>query len=150
MTTVFVDGDACPVKTEVAEVATRHQTRVLIVCNGGLRPSDNPLVEVIYVAEGLDVADHWIVDRAEDTDIVITADIPLAAECVAKGARVLKPNGEILTPTNIGNILATRDLMTGLREADPLRPGSGRPFSKSDRARFRQKLDQTLRSLKTG
>ncbi|MFT6103712.1 MAG: hypothetical protein ACJA1E_000125 [Paracoccaceae bacterium] len=145
MTTLYIDGDACPVKSEAQAVALRHGVPVKIVCNGGLRPSDNPLVEVIYVAEGLDVADRWISDRAVAGDIVVTSDIPLANDCVAAGAIVLKPNGETLTKTNIGNALATRDLMTDLRSADPLRPGSGKGFTKADRSRFLEKLERELR-----
>ncbi|WP_116084951.1 YaiI/YqxD family protein [Tropicimonas sp. IMCC34011] len=143
--TIYVDGDACPVKAECERAATRHGAEMKIVCNGGLRPSANPLIEVVYVDEGLDVADRWISERAGKGDIVVTADIPLASDCVARGAAVLKPDGEALTERNIGNVLATRDLMTDLRSADPLRQGGGRPFSKADRARFSAALDQALR-----
>ena len=111
---IYVDADACPVKSEVEKVATRHRLKTFIVSNGGLRPSQNPLVEMIFVDDGPDVADMWIADRAGLGDVVITGDIPLAANCVAAGAKVLKHNGESLTKTNIGNALATRDLMTDL------------------------------------
>ncbi|PRY24166.1 hypothetical protein CLV78_10330 [Aliiruegeria haliotis] len=144
MTTIYVDADACPVKMEAEQVATRHKVPMILVCNGGIRAPDNPLVRVQYVDEGLDVADRWIVAECSTGDVVITADIPLAADCVAKGAIVLKPDGEELTGRNIGNALATRNLMTELRSADPLRPGGGRPFSKADRSRFRQSLDRVL------
>lgn len=151
MSTLYVDGDACPVKTEAEAVATRFNVPVKLVCNGGLRPSANPLVEVVYVSEGLDVADRWISERAETGDVVITSDIPLAADCVARGAVVLKPNGEALTARNIGNALATRDLMTDLRAAQPLAAGgSGQSFSKADRSRFREALDRELRRATTG
>lgn len=143
---VLVDADACPVKREIETVATRHGIPVVLVCNGGIRAPENPLVSVIYVDQGLDVADRWIVDQAEPGDVVVTADIPLAADCVAKGAIVLQPNGEKLTERNIGNVLATRDLMTDLRSANPLsQGGGGKSFSKADRSRFSSALEPLLR-----
>ncbi len=147
---IYVDADACPVKAEVERVGTRHHTRMFIVSNGGLRPSQNPLVETVIVPEGPDVADMWIADRATKGDVVITGDIPLAAKCVASGARVLKHNGEALTEANIGNVLATRDLMADLRSADPFRQGGGKPFSKSDRSRFLDALERELQRIKRG
>ena len=146
--TIWVDGDACPVKAEVEAVATRHRHPVKIVCNGGLRPSANPLVEVIYVSEGLDVADRHIADNCGAGDVVITADIPLAADCVDRGAAVLKPDGDALTERNIAQALASRNLMMEMRSANPLsQGGGGKPFSKADRSRFRQALEQALRKL---
>ena len=142
---IYVDADACPVKAEVEKVATRLRQKVFIVSNGGLRPSQNPLVEMVFVPDGPDVADMWIADRAGPGDVVVTGDIPLAAKCVEAGARVLKHNGEALTQANIGNVLATRDLMTDLRAADPFRQGGGRPFSKVDRSRFLDALDREVR-----
>jgi uncharacterized protein len=143
--TIYVDADACPVKAEVERVATRHGLRVVIVSNGGIRPSANPLIETVIVAEGPDEADRWIAERAGPGDVVITGDIPLAAKCVAAGAQVLKHDGEALTAQNIGNILAVRDLMADLRAADPFWQGRGRGFSKADRSRFLDVLDRALR-----
>ena len=143
---IYVDADACPVKAEAERVATRHKLRMFVVSNGGLRPSTNPLVETVIVADGPDVADMWIADRATTGDVVITGDIPLAAKCVEAGARVLKHNGELLTQANIGQVLATRDLMTDLRAADPFRQGGGKPFSKTDRSRFLDALEQQIRA----
>ncbi len=143
---IYVDADACPVKAEAERVALRHGMRMFVVSNGGIRPSASPLVESVIVPDGPDVADMWIADRAVRGDVVITSDIPLAAKCVGAGARVLKPNGEKLTAANIGNVLATRDLMTDLRAADPFRQGGGRPFSKADRARFLDALEQEIRA----
>ncbi|MCW9042170.1 MAG: YaiI/YqxD family protein [Pseudopelagicola sp.] len=143
---IYVDADACPVKSEAERVATRHKTRIFIVSNGGLRPSQNPLVENVIVAQGPDVADMWIADRAGPGDVVITGDIPLAAKCVEAGARVLKHNGEALTAANIGNVLATRDLMADLRSADPFRQGGGKGFTKADRSRFLEALERELRA----
>jgi len=146
VTTLYIDADACPVKTEAERVATRHKVAMKVVSNGGLRPSQNPLVEHVIVAEGPDVADMWIADRAGPGDVVITGDIPLAARCVEAGARVLKHNGERLTADNIGNVLATRDLMTDLRAADPFRQGGGKGFTKADRSRFLDALERELRA----
>ena len=145
MTALYIDADACPVKAEAERVATRHGVRMFLVSNGGIRLSPNPLVESVFVDQGPDVADMWIAERAGPGDVVVTGDIPLAAKCVAAGARVLKPNGEALGPANIGNALATRDLMSDLRAADPFRAGGGRPFAKADRSRFLDALERLLR-----
>ncbi len=143
---LFIDADACPVKAEAERVATRHGVRMFVVSNGGLRPSQNPLVETVIVPEGPDIADMWIADRAGVGDVVVTGDIPLAAKCVEAGARVLKHNGEALTQANIGNVLATRDLMADLRSADPFRQGGGKGFTKADRSRFLDALERELRA----
>ncbi|MDO6457750.1 YaiI/YqxD family protein [Celeribacter halophilus] len=148
MTKIYVDADACPVKAEVEKVATRHKIQCLLVCNGGLRPSPNPYVELVFVPDGPDVADMWIVDHAGRGDVVVTGDIPLAAKTVEAGARTLKHDGEAFTPSNIGNALATRDLMYDLRAADPFRQGGGKPFSKADRSRFLDALERAVQAAK--
>ena len=144
--TLYIDADACPVKDEAERVATRLRVRMVLVSNGGIRPSANPLVESVFVAQGPDEADKWIADNAGHGDVVVTGDIPLAARCVEAGARVLKHNGEELTRANIGMVLATRDLMADLRAADPFRQGGGKPFAKADRSRFLDMLDRVLRA----
>lgn len=146
MTALYIDADACPVKDEALRVAERLGVRMLLVSNGGLRISPHPLVEMVFVPDGPDLADIWIAERAGRGDVVVTGDIPLAAKCVAAGARVLKHNGEALTPANIGNVLATRDLMADLRAADPFRQGGGKGFTKADRSRFLDALDRMLRA----
>jgi len=145
--TIYVDADACPVKGEVERVATRHKVPVKLVANGGLRPSANPLVEVVLVPEGPDLADMWIAERATTGDVVITADIPLAARCVETGAKVLKHDGAPLTQANVREALAMRDLMTDLRAADPFRQGRGKGFAKADRTRFLNTLERLLREV---
>lgn len=142
---IFVDADACPVKAEVEKVATRLSVPVKMVSNGGIRPSVNPLIESVFVAEGPDEADKWIADNAAPGDVVVTSDMPLAAKCVEAGALVLKPNGERLTERNMGEALAMRDLAADLRAADPFRQGGGASFSKADRSRFLDALDRALR-----
>ncbi|MEZ5714769.1 MAG: YaiI/YqxD family protein [Paracoccaceae bacterium] len=147
---ILVDADACPVKDEVERVGTRHRVRMAFVSNGGLRPSRNPLVEMVVVPEGPDVADMWIAERAGAGDVVVTADIPLAARCVEAGALVLKPNGERLTQANVREALAMRDLMTDLRAADLFRQGGGKGFSKADRSRFLDALERAMRAVSKG
>ena len=145
---IYVDAAACPVKAEVECVGTRHKVKMFIVSNGGIRPSQNPFVETVVVPNGPDIADMWIADRATKGDVVVTGDIPLAAKCIEAGALVIKHNGEALTDRNIGNVLATRDLMADMRAADPFRQGGGRPFSKADRSRFLDGLEKALRQAK--
>ena len=148
MTALYIDADACPVKAEAERVATRHGIAMFVVSNGGLRPSQNPLVETVIVPDGPDIADMWIAERCGAGDVVVTGDIPLAAKCVAAGAQVLKHNGEPLTAANIGNVLATRDLTADLRAADPFRQGGGKGFTKADRSRFLDALERALRAAK--
>lgn len=143
---IFVDADACPVRAEAERVALRHKVKMAVVSNGGIRPSQHPLIENVIVDAGPDVADIWIADRAGLGDVVVTNDIPLAARVIEGGATVLKPNGEPLTSRNIGAVLATRDLMTDMRAADPFRQGGGKAFSKADRSRFLDALERALRA----
>jgi len=143
---IYVDADACPVRAEAERVATRHRLRLLMVSNGGIRPSQNPLVESVFVPEGPDAADIWIAEAAGPGDVVVTNDIPLAARAVEAGALVVRPNGETLTAANVGNALASRDLMADLRAADPFRQGGGRPFSKADRSRFLDALERAVQT----
>lgn len=146
MSAIYIDADACPVKTETVNVAERHGLKTFIVSNGGLRPNPHPLVENIIVPDGPDVADMWIAERVGTGDIVITGDIPLADRCLKAGARAISHKGEAFTTANIGNILATRDLMTDLRAADPFRQGGAKPFSKADRSRFLNTLEREVRA----
>ena len=143
---IYIDADACPVKAEAERVATRLGVKMLVVSNGGLRPSPNPLVEHVIVPEGPDVADIWIAERAGVGDVVVTGDLPLAARVIERGARVVKHNGETLSERNIGPALAARDLMADLRAADPFRQGGGKAFGKADRSRFLDTLDRELRA----
>jgi uncharacterized protein len=150
MLTIYIDADACPVKVEAEEIASRHQLRLVIVSNGGIRPSANPLVELVIVSDGADMADKHIADQAHEGDIVITGDIPLAAKVLGNGAAAIRHNGDIFTSANIGGQLATRDLMADLRAADPFLVQSGgkggnAAFSAKDRSRFRNALEAEVR-----
>ena len=147
MTAIFVDGDACPVKAEIEKVATRHGLEVTIVSNGGLRPSANPLVCHVMVADGPDAADDWIAEHIGARDIAVTADIPLASRCLEKGARVIAPNGKPFTPDNVGMALGMRELNRHLREVTGGQTyHSG--FSKQDRSRFLGELENCIQALK--
>jgi uncharacterized protein YaiI (UPF0178 family) len=145
VTILYIDADACPVRSEAVETALRHGIVVRIVSNGGIRPVASPLVEMVYVPEGPDAADLWIAGRVQRDDVVVTQDIPLAARVVEAGAVALKPDGGVIDARNAGAVLAARDLAADLRAADPFRQGGGRPFSKADRARFKDALDRALR-----
>lgn len=148
MTTLYIDADACPVKDEAERVATRLRLPMVLVCNGGLRPSRNPLVSLVIVDEGPDVADKWIAENCGVGDVVVTSDLPLADRCIKAGALVIQHNGEALTEVNIGPRLATRDLMADIRAANPFHQGGGAAFSKADRSRFMQALDKALTSVR--
>lgn len=150
MTTLYIDADACPVKAEAERVATRLQVPMVLVCNGGLRPSPNPLVSLRIVAEGPDEADKWIAEACGPGDVVVTADLPLADRCLKAGAQVVQHDGEVLSAANIGPRLATRDLMADIRSANPFHQGGGAGFSKADRSRFLQSLDRLLQSALRG
>jgi len=143
---LYVDADACPVKDEALRVAARHKVKTVYVSDGGIRPNPHPLAEVVVVTQGADAADDWIVERLQPGDLCVTGDIPLADRCIKAGARAIRHNGEMFTAANIGNILATRDLMTDLRAANPLNQGGGgRPFTKQDRSRFLEALEREMR-----
>ena len=144
MKKIYVDADACPVKDEVTKVAVRNKISTYMVCNGGIRPFKNLLIKLIIVSDGADEADKWIFNNVLANDIVVTADIPLAAKCLDKGANVIKHDGHVLTVNNIGNILATRDLMSDLRSSDPFLKGKNKSFSKIDRGRFLNSLQSLI------
>ncbi len=144
MTHIYVDADACPVKEEVVRVAERHGLPVTFVSNGGLRPSRDPMVRNVVVSKSADAADDWIVENATAADVVITADVPLAARCVAIGATVLGPTGRPFTPESIGMAVAMRDLKQHLRETGESK-GYNPSFSAKDRSAFLSALDQAIR-----
>ena len=143
MIRIFVDADACPVKEEVYRVAQRYDLEVLLVSNSWLRTPLEGRVELVLVGEELDAADTWITEHITKGDIVVSADIPLAATCLEKGALVLGPRGQPFTEHSIGNALATRELMSQLREMGEI-TGGPPPFEKRDRSKFLQALDQII------
>lgn len=136
----YVDADACPVKDETIRVANRHKLKTIMVCDGGIRPSSDPMVELVIVSQGADAADDWIAEHIENSDVCVTNDIPLAARCLEKGALAIKPTGEVFTENMIGMALANRELMQGLRDAGEI-TGGPRSFSKQDRSNFLNRLE---------
>ena len=145
--TIYVDADACPVKDEVMRVAGRHGIRVHYVSNAWMRLPDSPLVNRVVVSDGFDAADDWIADNIAPGDIAITADIPLAARCLSRGARVVGPSGRRFTEAGIGAALAMRDLKSHFRHSGEIRD-HGPPFTKQDRSRFLQALEQAVQAAK--
>ena len=143
---IYVDGDACPVKDEVIRVAERHGLIVHLVGNTWLRAGDSPLINRVVVGDHLDAADDWIAERCGTEDIVVTGDIPLADRCLKQGAAVLGHNGRPFTEESIGMTLATRDLMTHLRDTGEV-TGGGAAFSKQDRSRFLQALENAIQAV---
>jgi uncharacterized protein YaiI (UPF0178 family) len=144
--TIFVDADACPVKDEVYKVAQRYKIKVFVVANAAMMVPKTPAIERILVAEGPDVADDWIAERAKAGSIVITADVPLAARCIKTGAAVIAPYGKAFTPQSIGDALATRNLMDSLRSSGEI-TGGPKPFTPRDRSTFLSALDLAISRL---
>jgi uncharacterized protein len=144
---IFIDGDACPVKAETLKVAERHGLPVVIVSNGGLRPSRDPMVMHVVVAKSPDAADDWIATNVRAGEVVVTADIPLAARVVAAGAHAIGPNGRPFTPDSIGMAVAMRDLKQHLRETGEIK-GYNPGFTREDRSRFLSELDRMARRMK--
>jgi uncharacterized protein YaiI (UPF0178 family) len=143
---IFVDADACPVKSEIYRVAERYGLKVFVVANSFMNVPRSDLIERVVVSEGPDIADNWIAEWAGENDIVITADIPLAGRCVRKGATVIGPTGKPFTDDSIGMALATRDLLTDLRSAGATTRGPP-PLSRQDISRFLSALDLAVTRL---
>lgn len=140
---IYVDADACPVKAEVARVAERHGLPVTFVANGWMQTPRGPRFRLQVVAGAFDAADDWIAAQVLPADVVITADIPLASRCLKQGAHVLGPSGKPFTDDNIGNALATRELMADLRAYGV--GGGPPPFGPRDRSRFLDALELVVR-----
>ena len=146
MLTIYIDADACPVKEEIYRVARRYAMRVAVVANAPLRVPIDPLVELV-VRPGFGTADDWIAEQTGPGDIVITADIPLAARCLAKDARVLDAKGHPFTDNDIGSALAMRDLMDELRQGGNVTGGPA-AMTPKDRSRFLSKLDEMVNAVR--
>jgi uncharacterized protein YaiI (UPF0178 family) len=146
MLTIYVDADACPVKEEIYRVAGRYELPVLVVAKASMRVPANARVELVLCA-GFGAVDDWIAERAGAGDIVVTTDIPLAARCLAREARVLSPKGNLFTENDIGSALATRSLMDELRQSGVVTGGPA-PMTPKDRSRFLSKLDETIHAAR--
>jgi uncharacterized protein YaiI (UPF0178 family) len=143
---ILVDADSNPVKEAVFRVARRYGIMVILVANSAIKAPPEDWLKLVVVSRQLDAADDWIVDNIEKNDIVITGDIPLASRCLKKGARVLGLLGLVFTECTIGNALATRDLMTHLRNIG-INTGGQAAFDKKDRSRFLQALDKLIQEI---
>jgi uncharacterized protein len=144
---IFVDADACPVKAEIYRVAERHGAHVFVVSNSVMAIPPAPWIERVVVGSAPDAADDWIAERAVRGDIVVTADVPLAARGVKAGAEVIGPTGRAFTEASVGMTLATRNLMEELRSAGQI-TGGPRPFAQKDRSAFLSALDLAIGRLK--
>jgi uncharacterized protein YaiI (UPF0178 family) len=145
---IFIDADACPVKDEVYRVAGRYAVPVQVVANAPMRVPVGGLVELV-VRPGFGSADDWIAEQAGRDDIVITADIPLAARSLARGARVLDPKGYAFTANNIAEALALREMLEERRQRGEATGGPAAMTGK-DRSRFLSKLDETVNAVRRG
>ncbi len=146
---IYVDADSCPVKDEVVRVADRHGLQVHMVSNSWMRLPESPLVARVVVAGEPDAADDWIAIRIGARDIAVTADIPLAARCLAAGARVIGPTGKPFNEQSIGMAVAMRDLMAHLRDTGEVK-GYNAAFTRNDRSRFLQALEQAVQDIALG
>ncbi len=143
--TIYVDADACPVKDEAVRVAERHGLALHFVSNAWMRLPEGPLIKRVVVSEGPDAADDWIAERIGAGDIAVTADIPLAARCLKRGAQVIGPTGKPFTEAGIGMALAMRDLSAHLRETGESK-GYNASFTRRDRSRFLEALEHAVQS----
>ncbi len=146
---IFIDADGCPVKQEVYRVAQRYGLKVTLVSNSRMRTPQEDWLEVVVVEGQFNAADDWIVDHVSENDIVITGDIPLASRCLEKDARVIGLSGRLFTKESIGDALASRELLSHLRDLGTI-TGGPPPFEKRDRSRFLQRLDETIQALLRG
>ncbi len=144
---IYIDGDACPVKDETYKVAQRYGLDVTLVANSYMRVPSGSWFKLVVVENGPDAADDWIAENASENDIVITGDFPLAARCLDNKAHVLGHKGRSFTEDNIGDALASRHLLTMLREQGEMTKGPP-PFTQKDRSLFLQRLDQTVNEIK--
>jgi len=144
---IFIDADACPVKQEVYRVATRYGLNITLVANSWMRVPNEPGILLQVVSGKFDAADDWIVEHVQSWDIVITADIVLADRCLKKSARVIGLTGKPFTEENIGQAIATRNLMSDLRDAGTI-TGGPLPLKKRDRSHFLQQLDKEIQSIR--
>ncbi len=151
LTNIYVDADASPVKNEVIRVARRYGLKVYLVSNSNssMRIPRYQLVERVVVTDRMDAADDWIVEHITGNDVVVSADIPLASRCIKMGARVLDPNGRVLTEESIGDALSHRDIMTFLRDTGNT-AGWSPPYHTRDRSRFLQRLDDLIQAIRRG
>ena len=146
---IWVDADACPgeIKELLFRAARRTKTKVTLIANQAMRTPRSEFVDSLLVPAGMNVADRRIVELVQPGDLVITADIPLAAQVVAKGGQALNPRGELYTEANVGEGLAVRNLLDELRGGGQITGGPAN-FSAKDRQAFANQLDRWLTAAK--
>jgi uncharacterized protein YaiI (UPF0178 family) len=144
---LYIDADACPVKTEIYRVAERYALKVYVVSNSYINVPRDPRIERVVVSDGFDAADDWIAERVGPEDIVITSDIPLADRSLKKGAAAIGSTGVAFTTSSIGMAMASRELMSNLRAMGET-TGGPKPMSPRDRSRFLSTLDETIQKLR--
>ena len=144
---IYIDADACPVKTEIYRVAERYQLKVFVVANSYMNVPRDPRIELVVVADSFDAADNWIAERAGPGDIVVTADIPLADRSLKAGAMAIGNTGVPFTPSSIGMAMANRELVSNLRAMGEI-TGGPKPMMPRDRSRFLSALDETIQKLR--
>ncbi len=144
---IFIDADGCPVKEETYRVAARHQFKVWVVANKNIQIPLHPSITMQVVSGNPDAADDWIAENIKANDICITADIPLADRCLKVSARAIGPRGDEWTEDNIGDALATRELMKTLREMGEVRGGPA-PMGPRDKSAFLSGLEQLIQKIK--
>ncbi len=140
---IFIDADACPVKDEVYRVAQRYGLKTWVVSNAFMMIPAHPRIERVIVDAGPDIADDWIAEHARPGDVAITNDIPLAERVLIAGAAAIAPNGRVFTRDSIGSAIAQRAIMEQIRSTGAITGGPA-PFSKADRSRFLQSLDEAI------
>src|SRR5271166_1431422 len=145
VTDIYVDADACPVREEIYRVAARLRLNVFVISNGSrpIRPQGTSNVRMVLVGNSADATDDWIAEHISAVDVCVTSDIPLAARCLKKGARVVSPTGKQWTQANIGNALVGREIARHLREFGTNTRGPA-PLTKRDRSRFLSALDTAV------
>ena len=149
MPQILVDADGCPVKEEIYRVAQRYGLKVTLVANAWMRVPDAEWLALVVVSGALDAADDWIVDHVSENDIVISGDIVLAARCLRKDAHVLSPTGRVFTDASIGDALASREILSHLRDLGMMTGGPA-PYGRQDRSRFLQRLDDIIQACRKG
>ncbi len=145
--TIYIDADACPVKAEIYRVAERYGLKVVVVANSYINVPRDPRIERVVVSDSFDAADDWIADHAGASDIVVTADIPLADRSLKKGAVVIGNTGVPFTSASIGMAMANRELLSNLRAMGEI-SGGPKPMTQRDRSRFLSSLDEAINRLR--
>lgn len=145
---IWIDADACPkvIKELIFKTSVRLNIPITLVANSNMSIPLSPLVSLVIVKKNIDEADHYILNNINLGDLAVTADIPLAAALVAKEIVVLNPRGDVYTEDNVGEVLATRNLLQELRDGGLIQGGPS-PLNQNDKVKFANALDRELTKL---